>query len=68
MGLIREELGFLSFLAILGGSIPDAELGRYLHVIGVASPTGWDERVISEIRSKEFAHNYVSRFVSVLSG
>lgn len=53
------------FLMLLSRSIERAEMGKYLHVIGIASPTGWDERVISEIRSSEFAHNYVSRYVSV---
>jgi hypothetical protein len=64
-GFDTRRVGLSEFLSILGGSIPDAELGQYLHVIGVASPTGWDERVVSEIQSEEFAHNYVSRFVSV---
>ncbi|MBU4374445.1 MAG: hypothetical protein KJ714_08440, partial [Euryarchaeota archaeon] len=53
------------FLMLLSKSINNAEIGKYLHVIGIASPTGWDERVIQEISSKEFAHNYVSRYVSV---
>ena len=64
-GFDTRRVGLSEFLTLLGGSIPDAELGQYLHVIGVASPTGWDERVVSEIQSKEFAHNYVSRLVSV---
>lgn len=53
------------FLMLLSKSINNAEIGKYLHVIGIASPTGWDERVVQEIKSKEFAHNYVSRYVSV---
>ena len=64
-GFDTRRVGLSGFLTILGDLIPDAELGRYLHVIGVASPTGWDERVVSEIQSEGFAHNYVSRFVSV---
>ena len=64
-GFDTRRVGLSEFLTLLGGSIPDAEIGQYLHVIGVASPTGWDERVVSEVQSKEFAHNYVSRFVSV---
>jgi len=53
------------FLMELSRSINSAEIGKYLHIIGIASPTGWDERVIKEIESSEFAHNYVSRYVSV---
>ncbi|NMG82593.1 MAG: hypothetical protein GIS02_00075 [Methanosarcinales archaeon] len=64
-GFDTRRVSLSEFLTLLGGSIPDAEVGQYLHVIGIASPTGWDERVVSEIQSKEFAHNYVSRFVSV---
>ncbi|MCK4626166.1 MAG: hypothetical protein KAV00_12690, partial [Phycisphaerae bacterium] len=64
-GFDTRRIGLSEFLTILEGSITDAELGQYLHVIGVASPTGWDERVVSEIQSEGFAHNYVSRFVSV---
>ena len=64
-GFDTRRVGLSEFLTLLGGSIPDAELGQYLHVVGVASPTGWDERVVYEIQSEGFAHNYVSRFVSV---
>lgn len=64
-GFDTRRVSLSEFLTLLGGSISDAEIGQYLHVIGVASPTGWDERVVSEIRSEGFAHNYVSRFVSV---
>ena len=64
-GFDTRRVGLSEFLTLLGGSIPDAETGQYLHVIGVASPTGWDERVVYEIQSEGFAHNYVSRFVSV---
>ncbi len=53
------------FLLLLSKSINSAEMGNYLHVIGIASPTGWDERVVQEIKSMKFAHNYVSRYVSV---
>ncbi len=53
------------FLFLTGRLIDGAELGKYLHVIGIASPTGWDERVLREIQSAEFARNYVSRFVSI---
>ncbi|MDY6864880.1 MAG: hypothetical protein SVY15_02765 [Halobacteriota archaeon] len=53
------------FLMLLSRSISSAEIGKYLHIIGITSPTGWDERVIKEIESSEFAHNYVSRYVSV---
>ena len=53
------------FLKTITPIIDKAEIGKYLHVIGIASPTGWDEKVQKEIRSATFAHNYISRFVSI---
>jgi len=53
------------FLGVITRFINTAELGKYLHVIGIASPTGWGDRVKKEIESAEFAHNYVSRYVSI---
>ncbi len=67
-----EEYGFdvrrvnlAEFLNLVSRFIDSAEIGRYFHVLGIASPTGWDERVEKELTSTEFAHNYVSRNVSI---
>ena len=67
-----EEYGFdvrranlSEFLNVVARFLDSAEIGKYLHVIGIASPTGWDERVARELSSTDFAHNYVSRFVSI---
>lgn len=67
-----EEYGFdtrranlSEFLGLITEVIDSAEVGRYFHVIGIASPTGWDERVKEAIASTEFARNYVSRYVSI---
>lgn len=53
------------FLTALSTSIKSAEMGKYFHVVGIASPTGWDERVIEHLNSKDFASRYVSKNVSV---
>jgi len=53
------------FLMALSTSIKSAEIGKYYHVVGIASPTGWDERVIEHIRSNDFVSRYLSRNVSV---
>ena len=67
-----EEYGFdtrranlSEFLALISRFIDSAEIGSYLHILGIASPTGWDERVKEAITSTDFARNYVSRFVSI---
>jgi len=45
--------------------IDNAEKGKYFHVVSIASPTGWDERIKAYIKSEDFARNYVSRFISL---
>jgi hypothetical protein len=52
------------FLNMINRIIDKAEIGKYLHIVGIASPTGWDEKVQNEVKSTTFAHNYISRFVS----
>ena len=64
-GFDMRRANLADFLGIINRHINRAELGRYLHVLGIASATGWDEGVRREIASTDFAHNYVSRYVSV---
>ena len=64
-GYDTRRINLADFLSIITRFINNAELGEYLHVIGIASPTGWDDRVRKEIESTDFAHNYVSRHVSI---
>lgn len=51
--------------SVLVRLINNAERGKYFHVIAIASPTGWDERIKIYIKSDEFAKNYVSRYISI---
>ncbi|WP_321416510.1 hypothetical protein [uncultured Methanomethylovorans sp.] len=51
--------------AVLVGMINKAEKEECFHVISIASPTGWDERIRTYISSEDFARNYVSRFISL---
>ena len=67
-----EEYGFdtrranlSEFLGLITRFIDSAEIGKYFHVIGISSPTGWDERVKDAIASTDFAQSYVSRYVSI---
>lgn len=64
-GLDARRANLAEFLGLITRFIDSAELGKYLHIIGIASPTGWDERVVKEVKSSDFARNYVSRYVSV---
>lgn len=66
-----EQYGFdarranqAEFLGQISRLSDSAERGNYFHLIGMASPTGWEEKVEKELKSAEFAHNYISRFVS----
>lgn len=51
--------------SILVRLIDKAEQGKYFHVIAIASPTGWDERIRTYVKSEEFNKNYVSRYISI---
>lgn len=51
--------------SILVRVINNAEKGKYFHVISIASPTGWDERIKTYIKSEDFNKNYVSRYISI---
>ena len=64
-GFDSRRANLADFLSTVNDYINVAEMGKYLHVLGIASPTGWDDRVKKEIESVDFAHNYVSRHVSV---
>jgi hypothetical protein len=64
-GFDSRRASLADFLSTVNEYIDVAEMGKYLHVLGIASPTGWDERVKNEIESVDFAHNYVSRHVSI---
>ena len=56
--LRRANLGEL--LALLSERIRAAEKGSYFHVVGVASPTGWDVRLLEELSSGGFTRRYLS--------
>lgn len=56
--LRRANLGEL--LALLSERIRAAEKGGYFHVVGVASPTGWDARLLEELSSGGFTRRYLS--------
>lgn len=52
-------------LSVLTKYIDRADLGNYFHLLGIASSTGWDSKVLEHINSTEFHRNFVSRYVSL---
>ncbi len=64
-GFDNHQASLADFLGAITRHIKTAEMGKYFCVLGIASPTGWDDKVKKEIESTDFAHNYVSRYVSV---
>lgn len=65
LGFDTVPVTISSLMASLRPVIHQAETGDYFHVIGIASPTGWDERVISWVTAEGFGGSYVSRHVAV---
>jgi hypothetical protein len=65
IGLDTKSFTLSELMSVLTRYIERAELGQYFHVLGIASVTGWDERVLDYIQSDEFHKNFVNRFVSL---
>lgn len=64
-GFDTRSVTLSELLSVLTKHIDSAELGNYFHVLGVASVTGFDEKVFEHVNSGEFHKNFVSRYVSL---
>ena len=64
-GYDSRRAGMGDLLGFVTDLIDSAELGKYLHVIGITSPTGWDEKMTKEFNTDQIIRNYMSRFVSL---
>jgi hypothetical protein len=53
------------FLRFFDRVFQKAQLGQILHVIGIGSPTGFDDSLKKYISSKEFGRSFVANYVSV---
>ena len=52
-------------LSIVNDAVYEAEQNEFTYLLGVASPTGWTDRVVDQIKSDEFARTRFSQRVSV---
>lgn len=50
---------------LVNETVSEAEAGEYAHLLAIASPTGWTDRVRDQIESEGIAHTRYSQFVSV---
>ena len=64
-GFDTRSVTLSELLSLLTGYIDSAELGNYFHVLGIASATGFDEKVFEHLNSEEFHKNFVNRYVSL---
>jgi hypothetical protein len=64
-GFDTKSVTLSELLPVLTGYINRAELGNYFHVLGIASVTGFDKRVLEHINSEDFHKNFVNRYVSL---
>jgi hypothetical protein len=65
IGFDTRPLTMTKLLPHLTPFIQKAESEGYFHVLGIASPTGWDERVISAIKADGSGTAYLSRNLAV---
>ncbi|MDI6885566.1 MAG: hypothetical protein QMD22_04315 [archaeon] len=64
-GFDTRSVTLSELLSVLTRYIDSAEFGNYFHVLGIASVTGFDTKVLEQINSNEFHQNFVSRYVSL---
>jgi hypothetical protein len=64
-GFDTKSVTLSELLSVLTKYIDRAELGNYFHVLGIASVTGFDEKVLEHVNSGDFHKNFVSRYVSL---
>jgi hypothetical protein len=64
-GFDTRTVTLSELLSVLTKYIDRAELGNYFHVLGIASVTGFDKKVLEHINSDEFHNNFVNRYVSL---
>ncbi|OEU50218.1 MAG: hypothetical protein BA871_03590 [Desulfuromonadales bacterium C00003096] len=64
-GFDTRTVTLSELLSVLTKYINRAELGNYFHVLGIASVTGFDKKVLEHINSNDFHNNFVSRYVSL---
>ena len=53
-------------LSVVNGAVYEAQQGDYHYLLGVASPTGWTDRVIRQVEAGELARTRYSRELSLV--
>ena len=64
-GFDTKSVTLSELLSVLTRYVDRAELGNYFHVLGIASVTGFDKKVLEHLNSNDFHKNFVSRHVSL---
>ncbi len=65
LGFDTRPVTMPAIMAFLRPIIQHAEAGDYYHALGIASPTGWDDSVISWVTGGGSGASYLSRNVAV---
>ena len=65
LGFDTRMVTMSALMTVLGPIIQRAEEGDYFHVLGVASPTGWDDPAIAWVKGGDSGSSYMSRNVAV---
>ena len=65
LGFDTRMVTMPALMSVLGPIIQRAEEGDYFHVLGITSPTGWDDPVIEWVKGGDSGNSYISRNVAV---
>lgn len=64
-GFDAQSADLDAFLEIVNGVVSEAEEGEFTYLLGLASPTGWSERVREQIEAEDIAKSRYSQYVSL---
>lgn len=64
-GFDARPAGLDDLLSVANEAVYEAESKEFIYLLGVASPTGWSDRVLERIQDDEFARTRFSEHVSV---
>jgi len=65
LGFDTRMVTMSALMTVLSPIIQRAEEGNYFHVLGIASPTGWDDPAIAWVKGGDAGSSYVSKNVAV---
>ncbi len=65
LGMDTMKAGLGELQAIIFRAVEEAGKGGYFHILGIESPTGWDQKAIDFLMSEDYQINFMNKYVYV---